>query len=101
MGGGGEGNIAAQERSGEIKPNWLGEGREGLLRCWITRSCKSHMTGSHMLPSFVYTPHIAVQQQHVHTVKQMLTQSVWLHFGVCALQTLVNIKYSEQPALVM
>uniref|UniRef100_H3DF84 Folliculin interacting protein 1 n=1 Tax=Tetraodon nigroviridis TaxID=99883 RepID=H3DF84_TETNG len=28
-----------------------------------------------------------VQQQHVHTVKQMLTQSVWFHLGVCVKKT--------------
>lgn len=43
-----------------------------------SRVLESHMTGGHMLLSFVYTPHIAVQQQHVHTVKQTLKQSVWL-----------------------
>lgn len=45
------------------------------------------MTSSHMLLAFVYTPHIAVQQQHVHTVKQTLTQSVWFHLGVCVIKT--------------
>ena len=49
------------------------------------------MTGSHMLLSFVYTPHIAVQQQHVHTVKQTLTQSVWFPLGVCVIKN--TIKY--------
>lgn len=77
----GDGRARSHYRKDRVRPSWIGLGREGLQGCWITSSWKSHMTGSHMLLSFVYTPHIAVQQQHVHTVKQTLTQAVW--FFIC------------------
>lgn len=63
----GMGKPRSHYRKDRVRPSWIGLGREGLQGCWITSSWKSHMTGSHMLLSFVYTPHIAVQQQHVHT----------------------------------